>query len=145
MRSLRYRAVARIALDIDSTLHHYWDLLERIAMERFGVALPYAEQRGWGIDGLERDQLIAAVEETHSDENIESAEPYEGAVEAVRALARGRALDPRDQPPPGGLRAGHPPLAGGHRHPLPRPALLVRQDHAAAWSSGSTCWWTTAR
>ena len=84
MRALPYRGVARIALDIDSTLHHYWDLLEGIAMERYGVALPYAEQRDWGITGLEREQLIAAVEETHSDENIEGAEPYEGAVDAVR-------------------------------------------------------------
>lgn len=48
------------------------------------MALPYAEQSGWGITALERDQLIAVVEETHSDENIETAEPYEGAVEAVR-------------------------------------------------------------
>ena len=76
--------MARIALDIDSTLHHYWDLLERIAHERYGVDLPYEEQRDWGITALERDQLVACVEETHSDENIESAEPYEGAVEAVR-------------------------------------------------------------
>ncbi len=76
--------MARIALDIDSTLHHYWDLLERIAQERYGVALPYADQSDWGINALERDQLIAVVEETHSDENIENAEPYEGAVEAVR-------------------------------------------------------------
>jgi uncharacterized HAD superfamily protein len=76
--------VAKIALDIDSTLHHYWDLLDRIAQERYGVALPYAEQSDWGITALERDQLIAVVEETHSDENIENAEPYEGAVEAVR-------------------------------------------------------------
>ena len=76
--------MARIALDIDSTLHHYWDLLERIAQERYGVALPYAQQSDWGITALERDQLIAVVEETHSDENIENAEPYEGAVEAVR-------------------------------------------------------------
>ena len=76
--------MARIALDIDSTLHHYWDLLERIAQERYGVSLPYAEQSGWGITVLERDQLVAVVEETHSDENIENAEPYEGAVEAVR-------------------------------------------------------------
>ena len=68
--------MARIALDIDSTLHHYWDLLERIAHERYGVAIPYAEQSGWGITALERDQLIAVVEETHSDENIENAEPY---------------------------------------------------------------------
>jgi hypothetical protein len=76
--------VARIALDIDSTLHHYWDLLERIAHERFGVSLPYADQHDWGIGELERDQLVAVVEETHSDDNIEGAEPYPGAVEAVR-------------------------------------------------------------
>ena len=76
--------MARIALDIDSTLHHYWDLLDRIAQECYGVELPYAEQSDWGITTLERDQLIAVVEETHSDENIENAKPYEGAVEAVR-------------------------------------------------------------
>ncbi len=76
--------MARIALDIDSTLHHYWDLLDRISQERFGVALPYDEQHDWGITALERDALIHCVEETHSDENIESAEPYPGAVETVR-------------------------------------------------------------
>ena len=76
--------MARIALDIDSTLHHYWDLLDRIARERYGVSLPYDEQTGWGITKLERDQLIACVEETHSDENIEGAIPYEGSAEAIR-------------------------------------------------------------
>ncbi len=75
--------MARIALDIDSTLHHYWDLLERIAFERHGVEIPYADQRDWGITALEHDQLAACVAETHSDENIEGAEPYPGAVEAV--------------------------------------------------------------
>ena len=75
--------MARIALDIDSTLHHYWDLLDQIAQDRYGVALPYAEQADWGISQLERRQLIECVTETHSDENIESAEPYDGAVEAV--------------------------------------------------------------
>ena len=77
--------MARIALDIDSTLHHYWDLLERIARERYGVELPYEEQRDWGITALERDALVHCVEETHSDENIAAAEPYPGAVETVRA------------------------------------------------------------
>jgi uncharacterized protein len=76
--------MAKIALDIDSTLHHYWDLLERIARARFGVEMPYAEQSGWGITVLEREQLVACVEETHSEENILGAEPYAGAVEAVR-------------------------------------------------------------
>jgi FMN phosphatase YigB (HAD superfamily) len=75
--------MARIALDIDSTLHHYWDLLDEVSRRRFGVALPYDEQREWGITRLAREQLIAAVHETHSDINIESAEPYPGAVEAV--------------------------------------------------------------
>jgi len=76
--------IARIALDIDSTLHHYWDLLDEIAQRRYGVALPYAEQREWGITRLEHEELVACVRETHSDENIESAEPYPGAVEVVR-------------------------------------------------------------
>jgi uncharacterized protein len=77
--------VARIALDIDSTLHHYWDLLQSVARERYGVDLPYEEQRDWGITALERDALVHCVEETHSDQNVESAEPYPGAVEAVRS------------------------------------------------------------
>jgi len=76
--------MARIALDIDSTLHHYWDLIDRIAQERYGVALPYADQRSWGITVLQREQLIACVEETHSEENILNAEPYPDAVETVR-------------------------------------------------------------
>jgi hypothetical protein len=76
--------VARIALDIDSTLHHYWDLLQRVVRERYGIELPYEEQRDWGITALERDAVIHCVEETHSDENILAGVPYEGAVEAVR-------------------------------------------------------------
>jgi uncharacterized protein len=76
--------VARIALDIDSTLHHYWQQLQRIARQRYGVDLPYEQQRDWGITALERDALIHCVEETHSDENIEAAEPYPGAVEVIR-------------------------------------------------------------
>jgi uncharacterized HAD superfamily protein len=75
--------VARIALDIDSTLHHYWDLLDSIARRRFGVELPYDEQSEWGITQLEREDLIEAVRETHTDDNIENAEPYPGAVEVV--------------------------------------------------------------
>src|SRR5919198_800137 len=76
--------MARIALDIDSTLHHYWDLIDRIARQRYGVELPYAEQTDWGITLLERDQLLECVAETHSDANVLSAEPYPGAVETVR-------------------------------------------------------------
>jgi uncharacterized protein len=76
--------VARIALDIDSTLHPYWDLLQRVVRERYGVELPYEDQRDWGITVLERDAVIHCVEETHSDENIAAGVPYPDAVETVR-------------------------------------------------------------
>ena len=74
----------RIAIDIDSTLHHYWDLLEEVAQRRFGIAIPYAEQVVWEIDRLRPEQLRAAVKETHSEPHILASEPYPGAVETVR-------------------------------------------------------------
>jgi hypothetical protein len=74
----------RIALDIDSTLHHYWDLFARAAKRRFGVDLPYRDQQ-WHIDRLRPDQVRVCVDETHCDEAILGAEPYAGAVETVRA------------------------------------------------------------
>jgi hypothetical protein len=76
--------VARIALDIDSTLHHYWDLFRSIVHARFGVDLAYEEQTDWGITQIPRDMLRTAVMETHSDQNIAGARPYPGAVETVR-------------------------------------------------------------
>jgi uncharacterized HAD superfamily protein len=77
--------MARIALDIDSTLHHYWDLLDGLAQRRFGIALPYEEQHGWGISQLEPHEVKQLVAETHEDEHIESAEPYPHAVDTVTA------------------------------------------------------------
>ena len=77
--------MAKIALDIDSTLHSYWGLLQRVVRERYGVELPYEAQRDWGITALERDAVIHCVEETHTDENILAGVPYEGAVETVQA------------------------------------------------------------
>jgi uncharacterized HAD superfamily protein len=77
--------MARIALDIDSTLHHYWDQFRPIVLERFGVDLAYEEQTDWGITRIEPHQLREAVMATHSDENIAAAEPYPDAVETVRA------------------------------------------------------------
>jgi hypothetical protein len=74
----------RIAIDIDSTLHPYWDQFEAAAKRRFGVDLPYAEQR-WEIDRLRPEQVRACVAETHGDERILAAEPYPHAVETVRA------------------------------------------------------------
>ena len=74
----------RIAIDIDSTLHHYWDQFEAAAKRRFGVELPYEDQL-WHIDRLRPEQVKACVAETHSEEQILAAEPYPGAVEAIRA------------------------------------------------------------
>jgi uncharacterized HAD superfamily protein len=75
----------RIAIDIDSTLHHYWDQLAQVAKRRFGLRLPYDEQVTWGIDLLRPEQLKVCIAETHSESNILAARPYPGAVEAVRA------------------------------------------------------------
>ena len=74
----------RIAVDIDSTLHHYWDQFEQVAKRRFGVELPYREQL-WHIDRLRPEQVKACVEETHRDDLILAAKPYPGAVEAIAA------------------------------------------------------------
>ena len=73
----------RIAIDIDSTLHHYWDELAAASRRRFGVDLPYELQATWGITRLRREQLAACVAETHSDEVILAGEPYPHAVETV--------------------------------------------------------------
>ena len=91
--------MAKIALDIDSTLHPYWDLLQRIVSERYGIELPYEEQRDWGITALERDAVVHCVEETHSDENIAAGGALPGRRRDGAGLARARPLDPRDEPP----------------------------------------------
>jgi beta-phosphoglucomutase-like phosphatase (HAD superfamily) len=73
-----------IAIDIDSTLHHYWDQLSDAARRRFGIALPYEDQLTWGITLLRPEQVRACVQETHSEARVLAAEPYPGAVETVR-------------------------------------------------------------
>jgi hypothetical protein len=75
----------RLAIDVDSTLHHYWDVLSEISLRRFGVELPYEEQFTWGITRLRPDQLAICIEESHSDETILQGRPYQGAVDTIRA------------------------------------------------------------
>ena len=75
----------RIAIDIDSTLFHYWDGFARAAKQRFGVHIPYQEQSVWEISQLRPEQVHCVVQETHRDENILKGEPYPGAVETVAA------------------------------------------------------------
>jgi hypothetical protein len=75
----------RIAVDIDSTLHDYWDVLSEISVRRFGVKLPYEEQLTWGLTRLRPEQLALCIKESYSEERILAGVPYPGAVEAVRA------------------------------------------------------------
>jgi uncharacterized HAD superfamily protein len=75
----------RIAIDIDSTLHHYWDRLSDAARRRFGIDLPYEEQLDWGITRLRHDQLHLCIQETHCDAAILEGVPYPHAVDTVRA------------------------------------------------------------
>jgi uncharacterized protein len=75
----------RIAIDIDSTIHHYWDILSEISRRRFGVELPYEEQFTWGITRLRPHQLELCIEESHSDELILAGRPYPGVVDTIRA------------------------------------------------------------
>ena len=73
----------RIAIDIDSTLHHHWPLLAAAAKRRFGVELPYEQQFAWTTRRLSEEQLRVCIEDTHSDEAIAGARPYAHAVETV--------------------------------------------------------------
>ena len=74
----------KLAIDIDSTLHHYWDQLSDAARRRFGIALPYDDQLTWQITLLRPEQVRACVEETHTEARVLAAEPYPGAVDVVR-------------------------------------------------------------
>jgi uncharacterized HAD superfamily protein len=73
----------RVAIDIDSTLHHYWDRLSDAARRRFGIDLPYEEQLDWGITRLRPDQLHLCIQETHCDKAILAGDPYPDAVQTV--------------------------------------------------------------
>jgi uncharacterized protein len=73
----------RIAIDIDSTLHDYWPGLERAALQRYGIAVPYADQHQWEIAQLTPAQVRAVVADTHADEAILRAAPYPYAVETI--------------------------------------------------------------
>jgi uncharacterized protein len=74
----------RIAVDIDSTLHHHWGVLSEVSVRRFGMELPYEEQLTWGLTRLRADQFALCVQESHSDERVLANVPYPGATEALR-------------------------------------------------------------
>ena len=117
----------RIAIDIDSTLHHYWDRLSAAALRRFGIDLPYEEQLDWGITRLRHDQLHLCIQETHCEEAILAGEPYPDAVETVRRWHDdGHFIHVTSHRDPQAPRR-HGALAGADRRALRRPALLPRQ------------------
>ena len=110
MAVLEFGRSVRVAVDIDSTLHHYWDQLADVAHRRFGVALPYAEQRSWSIDRLTPQQLAECIAETHGAELVLAARPYPGAVAVIS----------------GWRAAGHTIHVASHRAPAAR-------AHTARW------------
>ncbi len=73
----------RIAIDIDSTLHHHWPLVAAAAKRRFGVDVPYEDQVACAARVLTDEQLLLCIEDTHSDAAIAGARPYPHAVETV--------------------------------------------------------------
>lgn len=75
----------RIAIDIDSTLHHYWDQLAEVVRRRHGVELPYESQHTWHITTLEPEQVSECVLETHTEPYVLAGRPYPGAVDTVAA------------------------------------------------------------
>ncbi len=75
----------RIAIDIDSTLHQYWDQFSATVLRRYGIDLPYEGQTTWAIERLEPEQVHVCVLETHSESYVSAAVPYPGAVESVNA------------------------------------------------------------
>lgn len=75
----------RIAIDIDSTLHHYWDQFQQVVRHRYGIELPYERHTTWGVEQLDPEQLKQCIGETHTERWVLAAEPYPYAVETVRA------------------------------------------------------------
>ncbi len=79
----RDRRAVRLAIDIDSTLHHHWPLVAAAAERRYGVELPYEQQFPSAGRRLSEEQLRVCIEDTHTDEAIAGARPYPHAVETV--------------------------------------------------------------
>lgn len=74
---------ARIAIDIDSTIHHYWDTLSDVCRDEFGLELPTAERFVRGDTVLSAQQIEHAVAVSQSDRYVLAAKPYAGAVETI--------------------------------------------------------------
>ena len=89
----------RIAIDIDSTLHHYWDVLSDVSRRRFGIELPYEEQFSWGITRLRPEQLALCIAESHCEERILRRPALPGRGRGRPRLARAGPLRAHHEPP----------------------------------------------
>jgi beta-phosphoglucomutase-like phosphatase (HAD superfamily) len=74
-----------LAIDIDSTLHPYWEQFAAASRKRFGVDLPYEEQVTWDVPELRPEQFKVVIADTHSAKAILAAKPFPGAVETITA------------------------------------------------------------
>ena len=129
----------RIAIDIDSTLHHYWDQLADAAKRRFGVdaALRASRSRGTITPPASPSSSRRASPRPTPTSAILAAEPYPGAVETVRAWHEAGPLHPHHHPPRrrGATRATARWL-DADRPALRRALLLLRQGQPAAREIG---------
>ncbi|HUB75740.1 MAG TPA: hypothetical protein VL977_01725 [Solirubrobacteraceae bacterium] len=100
---------ARIAVDIDSTLHHYWDTLTEVCRVELGVELADAERFARGDAGICESELERAVAISQTDPYILAAEPYPDAIEVIA----------------GWRRAGCAIHIATHRPPRARPATAA--------------------
>ena len=73
----------RIAIDIDSTLHHYWDQFSDVVRRRWGVDLPVRGPADLGDRAARARSGARRRPETHSPPLVAAAVPYPGAVKAV--------------------------------------------------------------
>ena len=134
------RPAMRIAIDIDSTLHHYWDVLSRRrqAPLRHRAALRGAVH--WGITRLRPSSSRVCVDETPRRRGDPRGRPYPGAVETVnRWHAAGTSSTSPATAPTHCHHGDRRRWLRRHRPRLRRAVLLVRQGRAAAARSASTC------
>ena len=135
----------RIAIDIDSTLHDYWEQFAAAVRRRFGVTLPYEDQVTWEVTLLRPEQVRAAVVETHGEQPRAGRRALPRRRRGRPRLARGRALHPHHLAPrrPTATR-GRPP--GWTASACPTTSSTARSTRSAtARRSASTCSSTTRR
>ena len=120
----------RIAIDIDSTLHHYWDVLSRAARDRFGVDLPYDSADHLGHHAPEAAPgpgLCRGHAPRRGDPRRDALSRCGGDGPRV---ARGRPLHPHHEPP-GRVGRGRDRDVAAARSGCPTTSCTARMDKIA--------------